>query len=342
MTMQSEAESLRTAWRALSEIGPGEGWTTIEIWRSSSVRLLAGRHFPGNEEAMLAGFPSVEIPAASRLPCGRGFQVLQVELGGADLGCSWLGLVRQGFGSPELFAAMAEDVVSVLKSMQHSSEAFALVASLERIKAWQDFMERERAGVMAREAELGLFGELVVLRECLLAKVPPKDVLEAWKGPLDGLQDFAFGAGAIEVKTTTSPVGFPATIASLEQLDRTQVSPLFIAAVRLALGEQGCTLPDLVEQVILILGGSQVANTFSSRLLHAGFHVGMAAQFTRHFVEKGITIRKVDQAFPALTRASVPVAVTGARYDLDLDLVPAPGIALTETLKQLGVIQTWN
>jgi hypothetical protein len=340
--MQSETESLHNAWRALSESGLSEGWTTIEVWRSGPVRLLAGRHFPGNEEAILAGFSSADLPSASRLPSGRGFQVHHVDLGEHSQGHSWLGLVRQGCGSPELFAAMAEDVFSVLKALQTTSEKLSLAAMLDRTKAWQDFMERARPEAMSREVELGLFGELVVLRECLLAKVPPMAALDAWRGPLDGIQDFAFGAGAIEVKTTTSPAGFPATISSLEQLDRAQASPLFIAGVRLALGEQGHSLPELADRILQMLGDPLAATVFSNRLLNVGFHAGMAAHFSRRFEEKGLVIRRVDQDFPALTRGTVPAAVTGARYDLDLDLVSAPAVPLCDTLDQLGVTQTWN
>ena len=62
------------------------------------------------------------------------------------------------------------------------------------------------------------------------------NTLDAWQGPLNGLQDFFIGTGAIEVKATIAPQGFPAKISSLDQLDETQRQPLFLAGVRLALG----------------------------------------------------------------------------------------------------------
>ena len=72
---------------------------------------------------------------------------------------------------------------------------------------------------LSQEAEVGLFGEMVVLKALLEAGVPVEVVLNAWQGPLDGLHDFLIGSGAIEVKTTLSTNGFPATVNSLEQLD---------------------------------------------------------------------------------------------------------------------------
>lgn len=49
------------------------------------------------------------------------------------------------------------------------------------------------------------------------------------------------GDGAIEVKATMSSAGFPVKIGSLEQLDDSVASPLFLAAMRFSRGEDGLT-----------------------------------------------------------------------------------------------------
>ena len=99
-------------------------------------------------------------------------------------------------------------------------------------------MNRHRESVLSAENEQGLFGELILLDRLVEAELPPRDVLDAWQGPADGLQDFIFGSGGIEVKTTLSAGGFPATISSLEQLDDSLRQPLFVAATKIAL--HGC------------------------------------------------------------------------------------------------------
>jgi len=98
MAQPNEAESLRAAWRALSDHVEGTGWRTIQVGRYGSVRVLAGRHFPGNEEALLAGFPGANLSGKSSLPSGRGFSVSMADLGAEEGNGKWISLSRQGGG----------------------------------------------------------------------------------------------------------------------------------------------------------------------------------------------------------------------------------------------------
>lgn len=75
MAPRTDAESLRQAWRALSCNGGGEGWRTIPIELDAPCRLLAGRHCPGDEEAIIVGFRGVRLPPDAHLPQGHGFGV---------------------------------------------------------------------------------------------------------------------------------------------------------------------------------------------------------------------------------------------------------------------------
>lgn len=338
MMPRSEMEPLRSAWRALEECGPKEGWSTIEIWRSGQVRLLAGRQFPDRSEAILVGFQSATVPMGTRLPEGRGFLVLRPDLPEAGKSGSWMALVRKPTGGLELFAAMAEDIARLLPGLNEGGERAVMNATLDRIRGWQAFMEREAPESMSREEELGLFGELLVLRACLEAGVPEEEAVRSWLGPMDGLHDFAFLPGSVEVKTTTAPAGFLATIGSLDQLDHSQVQALFLAGVRLTLDDQGQTLPELVDQVHQRLSSYPATSLFSARLLHAGFHIGMEAAFLRRYIERGITLWKIDARVPVLTRSVVPPAVKEARYVLDLDLLPPGEVGMSSTLEQIGVI----
>ncbi len=209
MAPQSDIERLQAAWRALAGIDSAEGWRTIPISVEGPCRLLAGRHFPGNEEAILVSFPSVPIPADNDLPQGQGFRVARVP-GGAPGGAPvWVSLSRQPSGSSDFFAMMAGDVVELLESRSSSSQEHLFGLFLSRIKAWQDFMARNWRGVLAPEAETGLYGELVVLRALAGAGISAACAVDSWQGPLNGLHDFSASSGAIEVKTTVSVTHVP-------------------------------------------------------------------------------------------------------------------------------------
>lgn len=343
MVQPNDAESLRSAWRALSDHVTGAGWSTIEVGRYGPVRILAGRHFPGNEEALLAGFPGVVIPDAPRLPSGRGFTVSRPELGVEGGKANWISLSRHGGGSQDLFSAMAEDVLGVFSALKDGSEPSLLSAFLARIAAWQDFMEREREDALGHESEIGLFGELVMLRQLLASGLSPTKVLESWQGPLNGVHDFVLGCGAIEVKSTISPVGFSANIGSLEQLDESLVSPLFLAQIRLPLHEHGKTLPELIEEVREDLRNDPIfASLFESRLLHAGFLSSHSCLYTRRFVANSPRILSVNGGFPRITQRSVMAGVRRVRYEVELDGLGLPETPLAAAIEQLGVSTTWN
>ena len=83
MAPQSDIERLQSAWRALAGIDSAEGWRTIPISVEGPCRLLAGRHFPGNEEAILISFPSVRYTRRQRSAAGAGFQGSQGPWGNA-------------------------------------------------------------------------------------------------------------------------------------------------------------------------------------------------------------------------------------------------------------------
>ncbi|MFN8996613.1 MAG: PD-(D/E)XK motif protein, partial [Pseudomonadota bacterium] len=200
---------LAAAWRALS--GQGEpGWRTIPLGAIGAVQVLAGRRFPGNEEAVLFGIPGYRRPANEQLPAGRGFEVLRVTLKDKDEEPRWLGVNREAQGSFDLFAMMITDLLDHLASRDADTPPDELgTALVARVRAWQEFMQRG-SGVLGPEAEVGLVGELRFLEALLESGLAVSEVLDGWKGPLDGLHDFAFPGGAIEVKSTVASVGFTA------------------------------------------------------------------------------------------------------------------------------------
>ena len=339
MDQQINPGELESAWRALAGESGLEGWRTIPIAGQFRCRILAGRHFPGNEEAVLFGFSSVPIPAATGFPVGHGFAVRTVDLGDVFGGCTWFGLVRQTAGRLEFFEMMANDVVSTLITSDTFEDDKLLAVFLGRVRAWQIFMERDREGVLGAEAEIGLHGELVVLLSLLKSGVNPALAVEGWCGPLDGVHDFRFPSGAMEVKTTANSGTFPASVSSLEQLDGSLVGSLFLVGVRLRLDPEGESLPRRVEMIRKVLQPDlSVLATFDTRLLHAGFFPSLSGHYSRAFVHEMTRIFMVGEGFPKITHGSVHKAIRRARYEIDLDLVDCTEISLSTVLPAIGAL----
>lgn len=325
------------AWEALSGSGTEAGWRGIPVARAGACELVAARRFPGNEEALLARFPTARPSSSDHLPEGKGFEVVRADPFGD--GMTWIALSRKESGSPELFLEMVGDVVRAMDAASPEGEVSVLKTMLRRVRMWQQFMSRG-TGPLSPEAELGLAGELFFMSLLLDAGVSHENVLSGWVGPDDAPQDFLLGDGAIEVKATMSSSGFPVKIGSLEQLDDAVASPLFLVAVRFAPGEGGVTLPEMVAEVERRLEGEPgAADLLRERLMVAGYSDVHAGQYSRRFEPKDRRVLSVSDGFPRLTPGVVPAGVTRAVYEINLDHAGDFLNDFDEVLLQLGAIE---
>lgn len=325
------------AWSSLQVGHSDVGWQAIPIASTPPFELRAGRRAPDNAEAVLIGFSSVSLSKGWKFPEGKGFAVERVELDDDKL---WLALTRKPEGSEELFSSMASDVIGALDdaAIAGRDERGLLALFLGRVGGWQEFMKRG-SQLLAPEAEIGLVGELFVLRSLLDNGLPCSIALDAWRGPLDALQDFELGTGALEVKSTLSTSGFPARIGSLSQLDDSIRQPLYLGGVRLAQRHEGRTLSDLIDEVRCVVKGDvQSEILLAERILSAGFFDQHAEKYARKFVLVELRLFEVTDDFPRLTLGRVPNGVTNATYDIDLDKVVGQTVELKDALNKLGVM----
>lgn len=336
--MARPSEEFLLAWSSLSGRDPSPGWQAIALPPAGPVSVHAGRRTPDNAEAVLITFRSIRIAPAEKLPEGQGFSVERADPDAA--GQLRLALTRRAAGSAELFAAMACDVVGALDeaAAAGAAEPKLLQAFLGRVGAWQEFM-RKGSQSLSPEAEVGLVGELTMLRAIIDEGMALTSAIESWVGPLDGVRDFEIGTGAVEVKATLSTAGFPARIGSLEQLDDSARQPLFLAGARLRQVESGRSLPDLVAEMRDVAAGEpEAVRLLSERLIAAGYFDAHADRYIRRFTLADTRVVEVIEGFPRLTPGSVPLGVTKATYEIDLDKAAGPSIPAADALKKLGAI----
>lgn len=115
----------------------------------------------------------------------------------------------------------------------------------------------------------------------------------------NGLHDFLIGSSAIATH------GFPAIVGSLEQLDASLVSPLFLARIRLALHTSGKILPEIVtDRSSLFDGLPEAKGTFDILVLKAGFLWAFSDRYKRRFSHANTRIMLVSAGWmlPAMRR----------------------------------------
>lgn len=327
------------AWSSLSSADTEPGWQAIALPSAGLLQLRAGRRSPDNAEAVLVCFPTAKPAPADKLPEGQGFAIERADPEGN--GRLWLALTRKSAGSSEVFTSMVCDVVGALDDAVAAGldEAKLLRAFIGRVGAWQEFM-RKGAQALSPESEIGLIGELTLLKAIFEAGAPEASSTESWVGPLNGVQDFEIGGGAIEVKTTLSVTGFPARIGSLEQLDNSTRQPLFLAGVRLRQTESGQNLPGIIEAIRQnIKGSAEAERLLSERLLAAGYIDSHLDHYSRKFESAGTRIFEVTGNFPRMTSGTVPAGIMKAMYEIDLDKASGENVSIETALKKLGAIQ---
>lgn len=336
--MARPSEEFLLAWASLSGDDSTPGWHAIALPPAGSVEVQAGRRSPDNAESVLLGFSTAQLAAAEKLPEGQGFVVERASTERSDQ--LRLALTRRFSGSTELFADMACDVVGVMDEAASSGagEPNLLRIFIGRVSAWQEFMRKGSQG-LSPEGEIGLVGELAMLKAIVDMGVSPLVAVESWVGPVDGIQDFELGTGAIEVKTTLSADGFPVKIVSLEQLDNSVRQPLFLAGVRLCQADAGKSLPNIVDDVReLIKADMEAARLLSDRLIAAGYFDAHSERYVRRFILMDIRMIMVDSQFPRLTHATVPAGITHATYRIELEKIAGCNVGIKNALTKLRVL----
>ena len=117
----------------------------------------------------------------------------------------------------DLFRTFCSDLIVSSRKVKTKDSVALINAMKSRIERWQDLMSRSKDKILSESEQIGLFGELVFLRDILMQKLDLINALTAWEP--DGEQDFGWSGKLFEVKTQKSTSDKKVKINSLEQLD---------------------------------------------------------------------------------------------------------------------------
>lgn len=332
-------DDVLSAWKALSGSYEDEGWRSIPIVNLDNCTILAARKFPGNEEAILLGFNSTRVQPTRLLLQSKGFKIEKSKFTpGTETEQDWLSIVRQPQGNLELFSQMVSDIISTLTDSVDQSGERLYQLLIMRVKAWQEFMRKSQTCLSSAE-ELGLMGELEVISNLLAENIPPDLIVESWVGPIDGIQDFNLGSGALEVKSTLSKEGFSAQIMSLNQLDDSVVSPIFLYGCTFTLDIDGQSLPQKVKKLRDQLEEHRSAlELFNIILFRAGYLDSHEKDYSRSFTNEKNQIWIVNESFPRLVPSNVSNHIRQVRYEIDLSGLEDNLVSIDQMLTSLEVL----
>jgi hypothetical protein len=211
-------------------------------------------------------------------------------------------------------------LTAVADGMQLDGYSFASAAGLAIDRYGDVLALRSR---LSDQVEIGLFGELLVLRH-VIRTLGPERALQSWQGPLSEEHDFTFDQNHVEVKTTSAERRLH-VINGLTQLVPTVGIPLYLLSIQLTRSTPiaGRNLPSLISDVRRVAGLDTSA--FDLRVRRQGWRADDADLYPTYWAARSLPrMYEVGASFPALTRERVarvipsPTLVSEVSYTVDV------------------------
>jgi len=170
---------------------------------------------------------------------------------------------------------------------------------------------------MRRQAQQGLFAELLFLESVLIAKDVESGVL-AWNSQ-NSVHDFQIGATAWEVKSFGGRRE-EVRISSEDQLDGTGLESLILVVVSLKVSDKsGTTVPEIVDRILSHMDqGTDLDLHFRTGLAKYGYVDESSIHEAFYFTPRTLAQYQVDGNFPRITGDNLPSAIHNVRYALSL------------------------
>lgn len=336
-----EEKQLRRAWKALSRgTAFRKGWHAIPLGEDNSHFFQAAVRFPEKHESILVSFDLTELPRDVALPKGKGFSLIRPDFLQKTSGI-WLALCRHDSGDIEMFSRMAADILNVYSRCLPDRGELTFRMVLHRITAWQSFMKKAVAPLSIQE-QLGLCGELEILKDLIAAGIGSRAAVAFWRGPYGELHDYVFPAGALEVKSTTNPLSI--RISSAGQLDTAITAPLFLAVLDFTVDHTaGTSLAERIDETRLLLSDNISAQQmFDSCLINLGMAAVRPSWATEKFLLKKKQFFSVGSDFPALAASRIPQGISDVQYCISPLFFSKFSTTLQNILSYTGVFQSWN
>ncbi len=217
----------------------------------------------------------------------------------------------------QIFHSLCEDLISITHKYDNDE---AMISAVEiRLKRWQQLLKQDRSQDMSLERQMGLFSELLCLKDIILPKVGLEQAITSWVGADFDKQDFLLDNAIIEVKsyrTTKSPI---INISSLQQL-HSDKEPIYLLAYSLMQSENGVSIDVLVKDIEALLEheSRELQHIFDNKLLEYGFIPEIIkTPFFKFIVDKNRAFFVSDE-FPKISPIHVKSQIIKVKYSIDL------------------------
>jgi len=308
--------NLSDIWTHLEEdhrASPEMGRMQRRIVPEGRRDFFLGLELPSRNRMLVLRVSPASVAEQTEFPESRGLKV-RIHERATDPPTAEVELILMEQQLQNIFDLLIEDLVDA--GEQPEDERAGVGRFLARLTDWQRLLTRFSPGVMSKESQQGLWGELWTLCEVVAPAVGFAQGVRSWRGPLGADQDFQLPWVALEIKTSTAHALEHLVIASERQLDVAPDISLVVIALALdARPHYGETLDDMIRHSRSIAADAGCLHILEDRLTIFGYR----NEDIDSYSDIGYTVRArlqfmVQDDFPRIVPADLRSGVSKVEY----------------------------
>jgi hypothetical protein len=216
----------------------------------------------------------------------------------------------------QIFQVLCSDLISAAINTKSDR---AMISAIEaRLRRWQQLLKSDLQRQLTIETQMGLFSELLCLRDVIGPQIGLGNAVRKWGGPDSDKQDFVCDASAVEVKSYVSSKGPTVTISSAQQLWSDKES-LYLVAYGLSQSDTGETVEDLDKEILVLLERDDDARElFEAKVGRYGFVPELNIGELVMFVSDARRFYLISESFPRINPGLLAGEIAAVRYVVDL------------------------
>lgn len=216
----------------------------------------------------------------------------------------------------KIFIFLCKDLISTAKKYINDDLTLNIIEN--RLNIWQKFLLKNKNIDFSLQKQMGLFSELICLREIVFKKCGIDNAIYGWVGASFDKQDFLLDDMVIEVKsykTSKTPI---IKISSAAQL-YSDKQPIYLISYGLTPAQKGENIDDVILSIekMIINEKIELLELFYEKIFEYGYMLDLDIKKYNFIIDK-IMIFCVDENFPKITTFDIDDRILNIKYSIDL------------------------
>lgn len=219
---------------------------------------------------------------------------------------------NKGFNE-EIYLAL---ISSLNDSLKKQTDSFVFFQEMKIIlRNFKNFFEKSKSE-LTQNNEIGLFGELLFLDQLIIEK--DEDAINYWMGPNLSRHDFELVDIGYEIKSTLQQKNVSISISSENQLEKDNLSELYLVLYTLEKNSNGVTLLELTQKLLNKFSSVKNKTLFKANLLRLGFDMDNNINDQMYKYLK-VNMIKIEDDFPKIIKSNIDKNIFDVKYKINID-----------------------